>query len=292
MTEKGLSVLLKTIQIYPIDSLKVFIGIDKNVINDYSDQIMKLCNEHGIDAQNYIPGKSKIPDSIDGYIIAISWKWIIHNKHAKLIVLHDSLLPAYRGFNPLVSMLINKEPVIGVTAIHGSDNYDLGEIIYQETREIDYPITILSATKLIVEMYKCLIEKICDDIKNDNELPCLPQDETKASYSLWRDELDYNIDWSKDAEEIQRTVDATGYPYLGAITKTSNGHLVRINECIVIPDVVIKNRISGKIIFWDKNGPTVVCGKGLLKILEYSVLDKSGEVSPHKLNFRTRFILE
>ena len=38
-----------------------------------------------------------------------------------LIVFHDSLLPKYRGFAPLVSQLINGEEYLGVTAIFTND---------------------------------------------------------------------------------------------------------------------------------------------------------------------------
>jgi methionyl-tRNA formyltransferase len=47
--------------------------------------------------------------------IAISWRWML--KVSNLIVIHDSLLPKYRGFSPLVNMLINGEDTLGVTVL-------------------------------------------------------------------------------------------------------------------------------------------------------------------------------
>ena len=52
----------------------------------------------------------------DIIMIAAGWRWLLPSTE-KLIVLHDSLLPRYRGFNPLVSQLIDKEERLGVTAV-------------------------------------------------------------------------------------------------------------------------------------------------------------------------------
>jgi methionyl-tRNA formyltransferase len=55
-----------------------------------------------------------------------------------LVVFHDSILPQYRGFNPLVSALINGDSRVGVTAM-GTDEFDKGDIIGQRTIAINIP---------------------------------------------------------------------------------------------------------------------------------------------------------
>ncbi|EKO3899186.1 methionyl-tRNA formyltransferase, partial [Vibrio metschnikovii] len=101
----------------------------------------------------------------------------------------------------------------------------------------------------------------------ENKLKGVPQDENKATYSLWRDEEDYLIDWSSTAEGIQLKINSLGYPYLGAST-TVNNELVRIKKSTLLNDVLIENRIPGKIIFFADGKPVVVCGKGLLRLDE------------------------
>ena len=51
---------------------------------------------------------------------------------SKLIVFHDSVLPKLRGFNPLVTSLINGYEEIGVTVLYGTEDFDRGEIILQK----------------------------------------------------------------------------------------------------------------------------------------------------------------
>ena len=82
------------------------------------------------------------------FSIAVAWKWLIKQKDI-LIVLHDSLLPKYRGYLPLVSQLINGEKEIGVTSFFANDKYDEGDIIYSSKIDIKYPITIEQAINQI-----------------------------------------------------------------------------------------------------------------------------------------------
>ena len=129
MTEKGYQVL-KTITQYRDIISFVIIGKDDNVTNDFSKEIESTCKNNNIDFY-YKGNEPKVDEK--KFIIAVSWRWMITHPANKLIVLHDSLLPKYRGYAPLVNMLINGEKEIGVTAIFGGNEYDKGDIISQKT---------------------------------------------------------------------------------------------------------------------------------------------------------------
>jgi methionyl-tRNA formyltransferase len=106
-------------------------------------------------------------------------------------------------------------------------------------------------------------------------LVAIPQNEALATYSLWRDEEDYSIDWATDSNRIKRFIDATGFPYKAAKT-TCEGITLRIIEAEEFPDLQIVNRTPGKILFLTAAGPVIVCGKGLLLIKE-AIADPSNE---------------
>jgi methionyl-tRNA formyltransferase len=91
------------------------------------------------------------------------------------------------------------------------------------------------------------------------------QDPTQASYSLWRDEEDFVIDWSSDAHEICRMIDATGYPYAGART-TLGDETIYVEEATTLPDLNFENRTPGKIWSLESGRPIVVCGSGLVRL--------------------------
>ena len=93
------------------------------------------------------------------------------------------------------------------------------------------------------------------------------------------------------AEEIKRLIDAVDSPYLGARGITSSGYTVKIVKAEVVDDVYFELRHVGKVIFINDGRPTVVCGRGLLRITEAYQL-ASNEENPYlsmKL-FRVKFV--
>lgn len=284
MTEKGHTVLKSILPNYK-NNIEIVIGSrDTQIQKDFYSEIKSLCEYHStkfIDKKEFISINTK-------YALAISWRWIIKTDNKVLIVFHDSLLPRYRGFNPLVSALINSEPKIGVTALLATSEYDKGDIITQSVSQIEYPIKIQAAITKILKNYQETSLYVMEKIINDNHFIVIPQDEKKATYSLWRDDEDYRINWNHSSIKLKRLIDAVSYPYKGAST-ILNGNLVRILEAEIVKDVVIENRTPGKVIFVENDHPIVVCGQGLLKIIE--MIDDKTKTSliPVK-NFRIRFL--
>ena len=283
MTEKGLEVLRAVVRMGNTNQIAfVVIGQDKNLVQDYSAEIELVCQQHNIPC-DFALNKPTIPKAV--YAIAISWRWLISLEETKLIVIHDSLLPKMRGFAPLVTALMNKETKIGATAIFGTEQFDKGPIIAQISRTIEYPIKIEKATKVISEVYIELVQNILDSLKDNKTLTAVPQNENLATYSVWRDDEDYLIDWNNSAEDIQTKVNATGFPYKGA-SSFVNGELIRILDVSIVPDLTIENRDCGKVLYAEDGKPIVVCGTGLLKI-ERALFENGDSGLPLK-NFRTR----
>ena len=240
----------------------VVIGQDKNIDNDYSLEIENLCLTKNLNFKIRDNLEKKIPNV--EFSIAISWKWLI-KKNNSLIVLHDSLLPKYRGNLPLVTQLLNGEKEIGVTSFLANENIDEGDIIYSSKISIEYPITIFEAIKKIQICYLDCIKNIFYHLENNILFKQIPQNHKDATYSLWRDEEDYFIDWNWSINKISRFVDSVGFPYKGAKTILCSDE-VTINKVKVLPDVNIENRISGKIFKLISGKPLVVCKDGLLLI--------------------------
>jgi methionyl-tRNA formyltransferase len=201
-------------------------------------------------------------------VLLIGWQWMSSDVDKRFVVFHDSLLPKLRGFNPTVTALIAGETDIGVTAFSpaGGDAAvpDSGPIFGQEQLPITYPVTIREVYEQLGLAYCRLADRVLAAAAA-GPLQFLPQDAANATYSLWRDEDDYRIDWAKTAADIHRFVDAVGWPYLGAKT-TMQGRDIRIDRVEPCPDVVFVNRCPGKIWSLADGGATVVCGSGLMRI--------------------------
>ena len=284
MSAKGLGALQVAISSgYTSLINEVCIGKDSNVINDYSEDIRLLCEASDI---RWRHRTEKGTNTIAEHSIAISWRWILKDVPG-LIVIHDSLLPKYRGFAPLVSQLINGEPQIGVSAIWAELDYDTGDIIAQSSAEIFYPIKIHSAIEILEQCYNNCLLYILQRLAENSGLPSTPQDHSKATYSLWRDEQDYWINWNESAEKISRFIDAVGIPYKGAAS-LCNGEKIIIRQARPVPDLIIENRSPGKVLRLQESFPVVVCGSGLLMIQDCVYEDSGSPVLPLK-SFRSRF---
>lgn len=260
----------------------VIIGKDKNVINDYSEKIEKYCKAKRLKYFYRIDVPLGLVNKAD-LNIAIGWRWII-NSETKTIAFHDSLLPKYRGFNPLVSSLINGDEVIGVSAFIANNQYDCGDIVGQKNMKIKYPIKIKEAIEKVSYLFSDLLNDIFEGFASNSLMPISQQD-SQATYSLWRDNNDYHIDWSWDSSRLSRFIDAVGYPYKGAFCFV-NGRKIIIYDSVALPDINIENRCPGKVIF--KNGQCcdIVCGKGLLRVREF-FSDDGNQIDLSK--FRIRF---
>lgn len=284
MNRKGLCVLNNLVENGYADMIdKVIIAHDKNVLNDYYDDMYQATKEACVpifDKKDNEPIESE-------YCLTIAWRWMLNvPEGCKLLVTHDSLLPKYRGFAPLVNMLINHEPKIGVSAIFASDKYDQGPIIVQRFTPVTYPIKIQDAIELEMPIFIDVVLDVFRCLRENGKLIGKTQIEEEASYSLWRDEEDYRIDWRQSAEYIQQFIYSVGYPYKGAATMLDD-KVFRILDCELFSDVKIENRTPCKLIFMDNKYPVIVCGTGLLKITEM-VDNERNDVLP--LNkFRLRF---
>ncbi|MGG1397345.1 formyltransferase family protein [Bacillus salipaludis] len=282
MNKKGYEVFLSFLNHFDNSQIEyVVLSRDKNLEKDYFNEIKSLCEENHI---KFYMKNDSIPN-FWGYKFAVGWRWLISDTN-KLIILHDSILPKYRGFSPLVNMLINGEDEIGVTALFASEQYDKGDIILQEKVSIDYPIKIDQAIMKISKLYSNIVINICKTIFSNGSLVATTQDEDKATYSLWRDEEDYYINWHLDSSIIKRTIDALSFPFKGA-KSLLNGEIVTIVDAEVCEEKRIENRHVGKIIFLEKDFPVVVCGTGLLKITE--IIDSNNKSILPLKKFRSRF---
>ncbi len=145
-------------------------------------------------------------------------------KHGAVNV-HASLLPKYRGAAPIPWAILKGEKVTGVTTMMMDEGMDTGDILLQteismsdeETSETLHDQLALLGAQLLSETVK--------GMKAGSVHP-IPQDHSKATYAPPLKKEDGQIDWSKDAKEIDRQVRALN-PWPGAFTMW-NGQLLKI----------------------------------------------------------------
>lgn len=243
---------------------------DEGVKDGSFERIQACCRKLGI---TWLDRKNEGNNALVGTALAAGWRWLLPlRSDRRIYVMHDSLLPRYRGFNPLVSMLINGEDRMGVSLLLATEEFDKGPIAHQLSRSISYPCRIQDAINQVSELYAEMSCWLADHWMRGIEPVVTPQDESLATYSLWRDDLDYWINWQWDSGRICRMVGAVGPPYSGA-RSLLNGEPVRILEAEEEEDLIIENRCPGKVLFLRRGMPSVVCGQGMLRITRMEKLD-------------------
>ena len=284
MGQKGYEVLNFMIQNHKDLIGTVVSAEDKSIQEDHYDSIKQLCIDNDILFFN-----RKQQYTIDTkYAFAVAWRWLLFLQDVKVIIFHDSLLPKYRGFNPLVSCLLNEETTIGATALFASEKFDCGDIIDQKSIEVKYPIKLQKAIDKIAQCYVQLVSNIVNNIQNNKPIKGIPQNDEDATYSVWRDSEDYRIDWSKSSSYIKRFVDSLGFPYNNASSLVNN-RLARLPEVEIVKDQKIENRTPGKVLYKEGIFPIVICGTGLIKVTSLLDNETKEELLPLR-KFRTRFV--
>lgn len=286
--EKGLIALRHLAGKPGVRIKEVVVSLDKNVRSDFSSDISEFCSSIGV------PIAKRVDDPKTRFAIAVGFREMIDWPIGRLVVLHDSILPKYRGFAPVPTMLENGERKLGVTAFIAKTGYDTGHILASKSSKIRYPMKIKEALLLNHANYIYCLDKALNKIRSSNgQLSGRKQNNRRATYSLWRDSLDYQINWSCDAERIVRFIDAVGDPYEGAQTQLGP-RLVRITEARSVKAVRIENLTPGKVIWRSQtphscdSRPTVVCGIGLIEVLEAHFMDTGESIFPLK-STRLRF---
>lgn len=177
------------------------------------------------------------------------------------INLHASLLPKYRGANPIQRAIINGDKETGICTMITELGLDCGDVCKKEVIQISQDMNCVDlydeisnkSPKLIEEtllgIYEgtlCPVKQSCDGVCMANKLT---KEETK-------------IDWSKPAVEIHNLVRGI-YKFPSAYFNYNN-KVIKVLET----RVVNKSGKCGEFVSITKDGVVVGCGKDCLLLVK------------------------
>ncbi|MDV3123371.1 methionyl-tRNA formyltransferase [Mycobacterium sp. 21AC1] len=137
-------------------------------------------------------------------------------KHGTLN-LHDSLLPKFTGFSPVIWSLISGASHTGVTAHFMDDELDTGDVLLRRAVEITGTSTGTSLVSDTLDLVPAVLEEALDSIESGTARP-EPQDLTERTFFHKRSDRDSLVDWSWPAADIERFIRALSDPYPNAYT--------------------------------------------------------------------------
>lgn len=218
---------IRALLAHGFDILAVFTHKDDPHENIWFESVAELAAAH--DIQLYTPEDINHPLWVEriremGPAIIFSFyyrdmvgKEILDIPPVGSLNLHGSLLPRYRGRCPVNWVLINGEKETGVTLHYMTPRPDDGDIVGQKRVPIDDNDTALSLHKKLAIAAGDLLEELLPEIL-ENQVECIPQDHSSASYFGGRRPQDGEIDWRQDATNVRNLVRAVTRPYPGAFS--------------------------------------------------------------------------
>lgn len=183
------------------------------------------------------------------------------------INVHASLLPKYRGAGPIQWAVINGEKESGVTTMYMCREIDKGDMLLKDTVTLDPKETGDSLHDKLSMMGGPLLLKTIDQLE-DGSAVRIPQCEEESTYAPKLEKTMGNIDWTMDADRIERLVRGLN-SWPGTFTKI-HGKTVKIWDCdVVCQEMLTESQAAatpGTVIVSEKDQLIVKAGNGALSL--------------------------
>lgn len=205
-------------------------------------------------------------------VFAIGWRYLISKSAYSVpargtLIIHDSLLPAYRGFAPMKWAIINGEKKTGVTLFYIADGVDSGPIVDQLETEILMEDTAQTIDEKIISLYEKIIVKNLELLEKGTA-KSIPQDETRATYTCKRTPADGKINWHDPAEKIYNLIRGLTHPFPGAYTFLNGKKLLIWKAKLPTQKDHYVGNIPGRFIGKKQGLIEVLTGQGVLQLAE------------------------
>ena len=183
----------------------------------------------------------------------------------KIVNIHGSLLPKWRGAAPIQRAIIAGDTETGVALQVMVKKLDAGDILGLRKVKLDDSVSALTLHDILANLGGELLHVELMDYLRGNLVP-VPQNENEVTYAVKIDKKEALIDFNESANEIHRKVLGLS---LGPGTHTFvNGKIFKIHKTQVVSSKsnLIPSK-PGDLLVKD-NQAWVQCGQNLLELLE------------------------
>lgn len=190
--------------------------------------------------------------------------------------IHASLLPRWRGAAPIQRAILAGDRETGITIMQMEAGLDTGDMLLchpcpiadsDNAQTLHDKLAEMGAVS-IIEALRLLEKGRLEPVMQDNDAACY------AAKLLKNEAL---IDWMQDAAQIARAVRA--YNPFPVCQAKLNNVVLKVWQAEVCPD---RQGRPGEVLAVDKQGITVACGKGALRL---QVLQRPGGKAQPAMQF-------
>ena len=179
------------------------------------------------------------------------------------INLHVSLLPKYRGANPIQRAIINGETETGICTMITELGLDCGDICMTHPIKITPKMNCVELFDICATESPMLLEKTLIAIKEGN-LVAHKQCEEGVCFADKLQKEECRIDWNKSASEIHNLV--RGIYKCPSAHFEYQGKIIKVLETEPLDENI--NGVVGEFVRFSKAGIDVKTSKGLLRLIK------------------------
>jgi methionyl-tRNA formyltransferase len=238
----------------PVEELSKALGI-KTLFASTKDSLDEIINRYQFD--------SNLGVVID-YGVIFSSK-VINSFSLGIINSHFSLLPQWRGADPITFSILSGQPKTGVSLMIIEPQLDTGKLIAQKSVHIQKNETTSSLTQRLIQLSNAMLDTNLPLYISGKLKPRSQPHPDRATYSRKLVKDDGIIDWSKPAKDIEREIRAfIGWP-------ASKSEL--LNRTVIITKAHVSSHKD--------NALSIKCGDGLYLTID-TLIAPSGKTMDAK----------
>ncbi len=204
------------------------------------------------------------------------------------INLHASLLPQYRGADPINRVLMNGETETGLTTFFIEKEIDTGKIILQETVPVDPDEDAGSLHDKMMNTGASLLVRTVRAIAGGNP-PLIDQtalirkqEELKTAPKIFTE--DCRVDWDQETEVVYNHIRGLApYPAAWTMLRNQAGEEKILKIFAAEKEILPVNEKPGTLLTDDENALEIACRNGIIRLTRIQLEGKKKMDTPEFL---------